>query len=142
MVNHNHKSWLLAVIAFTLLDITFCRSFVEPHGRPFSVKSTSMKQTTITTVQNLPRGGGWVPAGWNPLGYKLTALGDEFLSYQGSTDGDIGRFLSTLKTRKRFADLKANWLEIVRVAKSAQSMRIYKKLEEMIAFCLKAGLID
>jgi hypothetical protein len=94
-------------------------------------------------VLDVPRGGGWfVPAGWNPFGYKITTLGDEFLSYDGSLDCDVGRFLASLKNRKRFSDIKSNWLEIVRVAKTGQAMRIYKNLQDMIQLCLKAGLID
>lgn len=76
------------------------------------------------------------------LWLKITTLGDEFLSYDGSLDCDVGRFLASLKNRKRFSDIKSNWLEIVRVAKTGQAMRIYKNLQDMIQLCLKAGLID
>ena len=73
----------------------------------------------------------------------MTELGQEFLSYGGSSESDIGRFLSSLKMeRKRMATLKKQWLEILRVAKTGQSMRIYKNLDGLIQFCLKAGLID
>jgi hypothetical protein len=97
-------------------------------------------QDAITTV----RGGGWlVPAGYNPFGYKITSLGEEFLSYEGSLDSDVGRFLASLKSeRKRFGTLKGQWLEVLRVSKSGQSMRIYKNLQELLALCLKMGLID
>jgi hypothetical protein len=90
------------------------------------------------------RGGGWlIPAGYNPFGYKITSLGEEFLSYEGSLDSDVGRFLASLKSeRKRFATLKGQWLEVLRVSKSGQSMRIYKNLQELVTLCLKMGLID
>ena len=92
----------------------------------------------------VPRGGdSWLPAGRHPLGYKITKLGHEYLTYEGSMDGDIGRFLAGLKKQRRsFSSIKEQWLEIVRVAKTGQSSRIYRKLDELIAFCLKAGFID
>ena len=103
----------------------------------------SSSATTLDAVFQV-RGGGWiVPAGWNPLGYKITDLGEEFLSYDGALESDVGRFLASLKSgRKRFQTLKEQWLEVLRVSKTAQSMRIYKKLQDLLQFCLKAGLID
>ena len=98
---------------------------------------------TTGTIVGVPRGGGWlIPAGWNPFGYKITSLGEEYLSYDGSADSDIGRFLASLKERKRTDTLKGQWMEVVRVAKTGQAMRIYRKLQELIQFCLKTGLID
>lgn len=90
------------------------------------------------------RGGGWlIPAGWNPLGYRITSLGEEFLSYEGSLDSDVGRFLASVKSgRKSFQTIKEQWLEVLRVSKTGQSMRIYKQLQTLLQFCLKAGLID
>ena len=95
------------------------------------------------------RGGGAAalnpfPAGYNPFGYRLTALGKTFLEFDGSLDSDLGRFLSTLKggQRKSMSVMKDQWLEIVRVSKKAQSMRIYRRLDDMIDFCLKAGFVD
>ena len=84
------------------------------------------------------------PAGYNPLGYGLTSLGKEFLEFEGSLDSDVGRFLSTLKSgqRKSKSVMKEQWLEIVRVSKKGQSMRIYRGLDELIEFCLRAGFID
>lgn len=83
-----------------------------------------------------------VPAGWNPFGYKITPLGEKFLSFEGSLNHDVGRLLASLKVRKRFSILKAQWLEVVRNSKTGQSMRIYRTLEDMLKFCLEAGLID
>jgi hypothetical protein len=89
------------------------------------------------------RGGGWIiPAGYNPFGYKITPLGEQFLSYDGSLDCDVGRFVASLKARKRFATLKGQWLEVVRVSKTGQTMRIYKNLQNLVKLCLKMGLID
>jgi hypothetical protein len=92
----------------------------------------------------IPRGGGYlIPAGWNPFGYKITTLGETFLSFDGSLDGDVGRFLASLKSgRKRMAAMKAQWLEVVRVSKSGQTMRVYRQLQELLDFCLRAGLVD
>lgn len=88
-------------------------------------------------------GGGFIPGGWNPFGYKITPLGEEFLKFDGSLDSDVGRFMASLKSsRKTKATIKDNWLEIVRVSKTGQSMRIYRLLDELIQFCLNAGLID
>lgn len=90
------------------------------------------------------RGGANIfPAGWNPFGYKITNLGLDFLKYEGSLESDIGRFLKSLtNSRKTKETLKASWLEVVRVAKTGQSMRIYRQLDELIQLCLSAGFID
>ncbi|KAL3791118.1 hypothetical protein ACHAW5_004536 [Stephanodiscus triporus] len=106
-------------------------------------------------VSSLPRGGAAAaaaaafnpfPAGYNPFGFGLTDLGKTFLDFEGSIESDVGRFLSTLKSgggkRKSASVLKDQWLEIVRVSKTGQSMRIYRRLDDMIEFCLKAGLVD
>ena len=83
-----------------------------------------------------------IPAGYNPFGYRITELGDSFLEFEGSLDSDVGRFLASLKTRKKLAELKSQWLEIVRVSKSSQTMRIYRTIDDLIAFCIKARLLD
>mmetsp|Transcript_11326 Transcript_11326/g.24045 ORF Transcript_11326/g.24045 Transcript_11326/m.24045 type:complete len:150 (+) Transcript_11326:243-692(+) len=88
------------------------------------------------------RGGGFIPAGYNPFGYQITELGQTFLEFDGSLDSDVGRFLASVKTRKRFDAIKSQWVEILRVSKKGQSMRIYRQLEELIAFCIKAGFLD
>mmetsp|Transcript_16042 Transcript_16042/g.29085 ORF Transcript_16042/g.29085 Transcript_16042/m.29085 type:complete len:219 (+) Transcript_16042:152-808(+) len=84
------------------------------------------------------------PSGYNPFGYRLTDFGKEYLDFEGSLNSDVGRFLSTLKggQRKTAAVMKEQWLEIVRVSKKGQSMRIYRTLDDFIEFCLKAGFID
>jgi hypothetical protein len=90
------------------------------------------------------RGGGWfIPAGWNPFGYKLTALGEEFLSFQGSSESDVGRFLASLKSERKTAKtIKAQWLEVLRVSKTGQAARIYGNLSELTLHCVKSGYID
>ncbi len=92
----------------------------------------------------LPRGGAsYMPAGWHPFGYGITDVGIQFLEFDGSRDSDVGRFLASLKSgRKKKSALREQWLEIVRVAKTGQSMRILRKLDEFIEFCLKAGFIN
>ncbi len=87
--------------------------------------------------------GGSILAGWHPLGYGITDLGLQFLEFDGSLDSDVGRFLASFKSgRKRFSTLKDQWLEIVRVSKTGQSMRVYRKLEELLTFCVKAGFLS
>lgn len=106
------------------------------------------KETFITndySWKNVQRGGGlssFIPSGYNPFGYQITELGEKFLEFDGSLDSDIGRFLASVKTRKRFDAIKSQWLEILRVSKKGQSMRIYRSLEDFIKFCLKAGFLD
>lgn len=86
---------------------------------------------------------GSIFAGWNPFGYGITKLGLEFLEWDGSLDSDIGRFLASFKSgRKREKQLKQQWLEIVRVSKQGQSMRIYRKMDDLLAFCVKAGFLS
>mmetsp|Transcript_18893 Transcript_18893/g.24299 ORF Transcript_18893/g.24299 Transcript_18893/m.24299 type:complete len:158 (+) Transcript_18893:131-604(+) len=88
----------------------------------------------------IPR-GGWFE-GLSPFGYKITESGEEFLRIDGCAESDLGRFLASLKERKQFKTLKKQWLEVLRVSKTGQSMRIYRKMEEFIKFCLNAGFID
>jgi hypothetical protein len=118
---------------------TTARGYNDHKATRQASKAAEISLVSSTNV----RGGSWiVPSGWNPFGYQITSLGQEFLSYEGSLDSDIGRFLASLRERKRFAAIKSNWLEVLRVSKSGQSMRIYKKLSELIQFCLRAGFID
>jgi hypothetical protein len=107
---------------------------------PLKVPFVRFKHATSLTV--VPRGGGWIPGGWNPFGYKITPLGEQYLSFDGSLDSDVGRFLASLKTRKTAATLKAQWIEIVKVSKQGQSMRIYRILQDLLKFCLEAGFLD
>ena len=67
-----------------------------------------------------------------------------YLEFEGSLESDIGKFLSTMKSGKRKSKdtMKEQWLEIVRVSKKGQSMRILRNLDDLIEFCLKAGFID
>jgi hypothetical protein len=126
----------------------------DTDGFMMTLDNDKLDSTTTTTTTNSPcswttieRGGGlssFVPAGYNPFGYKITELGSQFLEFDGSLDSDVGRFLASVKTtkRKRFDTIKEQWLEIVRVSKKGQSMRIYRNLEDLIAFCIKAKLLD
>lgn len=112
-------------------------SFVE------SCPSKHVYKTSTTTIATeLLRGGGFIPAGWNPFGYKISKRGEQYLTFGGALDGDVGRFLSTLKARKTFAALKLQWVEIVKVTKTGQTMRIYRRIDDLLKFCLEAGLID
>jgi hypothetical protein len=95
-------------------------------------------------VVSLRGGGGSIfPAGWNPMGYKITPQGERFLSMGDSLSCDVGRFLASLKSnRKRRSILKDSWLEIVRASKTGQAMRIYRTIDDLLDFCLQAGLVD
>lgn len=90
------------------------------------------------------RGGGWkcIPAGWHPYGYQITALAEAFLAWEGSKESDLGRFLISLKDRKTRYAVRTAWLEVLKNSKSAQAMRIYKNVDDLIRFCLKAKFID
>ena len=102
------------------------------------LKLTSQTRQAI----RVPRGGGLL-AGYNPFGFKITQLGLDFLDFDGSLDSDVGRFLASLKSsRKKRGVIKEQWVEIVRVSKSGQSMRILRTLDDLIAFCLSAGFLD
>ena len=103
----------------------------------------------ILFVNSVNRGGGFfswfkIPAGYNPFGFRITEFGELFLSFEGSLDSDLGRFLASLKSdkRKTFSTLKSQWLEIVRVSKTSQSMRVYRQIQEFVDFCIQAGFID
>ena len=144
--------FLLSVIIAPLAVVDATRSSIY-HTIKFNsiLKGKKLINGQLTAnyiIPHLPRGGAAAalnpfPAGYNPLGYAVTDLGKTYLEFEGSLDSDVGRFLSTLKSkRKSKTALKEQWLEIVRVSKKAQSMRIYRKLDDMIEFCLSAGFID
>lgn len=137
-----HESTPYEGTAFLLQDKNF-REFVLPSS--ITTKHTSASHNY--SWRDVERGGAFglsslIPAGYNPFGYKITKLGQKFLEFDGSLDSDIGRFLSSVRTRKRFDGIKDQWLEILRVSKKGQSMRIYRSLKELIAFCLEAGFLD
>jgi len=113
----------------------------------FSSMGTAQLLSTLRTNLGVlldQRGGGFFPAGYHPFGYKITALGEQFLGiHNNCLECDVGRFIASMKTqRKSFATLQQEWLEIIRVSKSGQIMRIYRTMRDMIDFCLAAGLID
>jgi hypothetical protein len=108
-----------------------------------AIPSSSTHHNILSSTLLIPRGGGYLPAGWNPFGYAITDLGLEFLKIDGSLDSDVGRFLASLKKgRKKHGILRDQWVEIVRVSKSGQSMRILRTMDDLIEFCLKAGFLD
>jgi hypothetical protein len=106
--------------------------------------ATRRTDLSKAAVVSLRGGGGSIfPAGWNPMGYKITPLGERFLSMGDSLSCDVGRFLASLKSnRKRRSILKDSWLEIVRASKTGQAMRIYRTIDDLLDFCLQAGLVD
>jgi hypothetical protein len=171
MHRYTTNNWLLVVLLCLLLTTSsFGTSHVSPRTAtdsatrttgllPPPLSATEAPSTDLdgstggccwTTTTNaiciaIPRGGGafFIPAGWNPLGYKITALGEAYLAFDGSLDCDVGRFLASLKSgRKRMTAMKAQWLEVVRVSKSGQTMRVYRQLPKLLDFCVRAGLVD
>mmetsp|Transcript_34479 Transcript_34479/g.46177 ORF Transcript_34479/g.46177 Transcript_34479/m.46177 type:complete len:158 (-) Transcript_34479:254-727(-) len=151
-----HQLWCIPFLIWTtyLINCTLARDVSDASTRnpgyvpikPFlgNKQKTAQSIANAVPVVQISRGGGLpVPAGWNPFGYAITDLGLKFLSFEGTLDSDIGRFLASLKSgRKTQQTLKDQWLEIVRVSKKGQSMRIYRTLDDLIDFCLKAGFID
>jgi hypothetical protein len=104
----------------------------------------SSRTTTAFTSKALleVRGGGLLPGGYNPFGYKITKLGEQYLAFGETLGSDVGRFLASIKKRKTKAALKAQWVEIVKVSKTGQTMRIYRTMDELLKFCVDAGLVD
>mmetsp|Transcript_4131 Transcript_4131/g.5406 ORF Transcript_4131/g.5406 Transcript_4131/m.5406 type:complete len:167 (-) Transcript_4131:361-861(-) len=114
-----------------------------PSSSSTDIISSATGRSSVSQTIGIPRGGVWFPAGYHPYGYGLTELGLEFLKFEGSLDSDIGRFLASLKTgRKKQKVLKEQWLEVVRVSKTGQSMRILRTLDNLIEFCIKVGFIN
>jgi hypothetical protein len=64
------------------------------------------------------------------------------LAFSGSLECDLGRFLVSLKKRKTTYALKTAWLEVVRNSKTSQALNIYKSIDQMLKYCLKAKFID
>jgi hypothetical protein len=133
-----------------MLAALMCYSSHNTHCFALQHKQESMQSHDPSTSRDLSssivteinRGGGWIPAGYNPFGYQITELGETFLKFEGSLDSDVGRFLASCKSRKTLATIKAQWLEILRASKKGQSMRIYRSLDDLIKFCLDARLLD
>jgi hypothetical protein len=142
-IENQRKSDWPQVDPLCVSTTTLCASANINRDASLLVPSSSTT-TTPTTVLIVPRGGGFslIPGGYNPFGYKVTELGLEFLEFDGSLDSDVGRFLASVRVRKRLADIKSQWLEIVRASKTGQSMRIYRTLDDVIKFCVKAGFLD
>jgi hypothetical protein len=107
------------IFFLVVVAISLPFSYADSNQPPFLVQC---HQRSDRSNPLFIRGGGIVPAGYNPFGYKITSLGERFLSFEGSLDSDVGRFLSSLKTkRKSKKDLKSEWVEIVKVSKKGQS---------------------
>lgn len=148
MVSLRTCLWILLSWSFWAPPAVVCAAAYDPRTVAQTYPEThsptpliSLDDSSLSSSTRLPRGGGLL-AGYNPFGYKITTLGQAFLEFGGSLDSDVGRLLASLKDRKTTATIKTAWLEIVRVSKKSQSMRIYRNLEELIDFCLKSGLID
>ena len=124
-------------LCFASSHETYSHSLLKPV---FFVNANAKSTPCVPTA--VPRGGAFLPAGWNPFGYRITPLGEQFLSFDGSLESDVGRFLASLKTRKSAAVLKSQWIEIVKVSKTGQTMSIYRMLQDLLNFCVAAGFIN
>lgn len=136
---------------FVKLNNAICSHYIasecliNPKSCPLISKTTSHTKNchVLQSIHEIRGGSNFMPSGWNPFGYKITKLGEDFLKYEGSLESDVGRFLKSLvNVRKTKATIKGSWLEVVRVAKTGQSMRIYRQLDALLQFCLSAGFID
>ena len=137
---------IVSLVTFLILDIPSGVSASDSSHLSIKIhhdESSWLLSSKVTTLPFvIPRGGGIIPGGYNPFGYRITALGEEFLKFEGSSDSDVGRLLTTLRKRKKFQAIKEQWLEVLRVSKSGQSMRIYRLLKELLDFAVKAGFVD
>ena len=146
---HRIVALLPAVIALALHSATPTLAAVSALPSPSSQCLSQHLLHNSSFVHDapahaFPRGGGFgFPAGWHPFGYAISDLGKRYLEFEGSRDGDVGRFLSSLMSggRKSRKALREQWLEITRVSKKRQSMRIYRTMDDLIDFCLEAGFI-
>lgn len=141
---HRAKTVAIAlVIALSVHSATRIRTSAAASSRCTPSRPLHRRLLAHDTAV-LPRGGGFgFPAGWHPFGYALTELGRRYLEFEGSRDGDVGRFLSSLTSggRKSRKALREQWLEVIRVSKKRQSMRIYRTMDDLIDFCLEARFI-
>lgn len=76
--------------------------------------------------------------------YKLSKLGEKFLAIDGPGCGDTGRFLSFVASSESLAEneIRERWSEISRLSRDSQSDRIFRNMEDIMAFCLSSGLIE
>lgn len=136
-------SFKVRILILLLLSF-YVSSAPESFRRVYSPKN-HRENNTINNIISI-QGGGLIPAGYNPFGYQLTDLGEAFLKYEGSLESDIGRFLATFRSlerkRKTRKVLKEQWLEILRMSKTGQSLRIYRKIDELLEFCVEAGFLS
>ena len=142
------KPCLLTILFFAVAS---CKVFVAAASFMPPNKQTMTENPVLlaTATERIPRGGAAAfgfPAGWHPFGYALSELGQRYLAFEGSRDGDVGKFLSSTlsgrKSRKTWNELREYWREITRYSKKRQSMRIYRTIDDLIDFCLDAGFID
>jgi hypothetical protein len=139
-----HKKHAFAVSSSSAHSIS-AKHHYKPIGEStaLDISANQFDSSTSIAIDSLRGGAYLLPAGWNPMGYKITALGEQFLSLGDSLECDVGRFIASLKTnRKRRSTIKDSWLEIVRASKTGQAMRIYRSIDELLDFCIKTGLID
>uniref|UniRef100_A0A7S2WTW5 Uncharacterized protein n=1 Tax=Rhizochromulina marina TaxID=1034831 RepID=A0A7S2WTW5_9STRA len=122
---------------------------VAARGGPSQASAIgcSLGRPVAQAVLDVPRGGASWFAGMHPFGYKLSALGAQFLELEGARNCDVGRFLASFKStlkggRKTTSAIKSEWLELVRYAKTGEASRIYRTVDTLLAFVVKAGFIE
>ena len=137
------------VVASCKVFLAAAESFLPPRKQLHVMNNNPISWQVATATEGIPRGGAAAfgfPAGWHPFGYALSELGERYLAFEGSRDGDVGKFLSSTlsgrKSRKTRKELRDYWREITRYSKKRQSMRIYRTIDDLIDFCLDAGFMD
>jgi hypothetical protein len=88
-----------------------------------------------TLGRELPLGGA------APL--KLSITGEEYLKVDGSMHGGLGWVLTSISTQDDVTvnGIKDTWSTIVLITKDSQSQEIHDRLDTIIAYCLKFGLL-
>ena len=141
------------LLTMAIFAVASCKVFVAAAPLLSPNKQTMIENNPVSlataTTERIPRSrtaAFGFPAGWHPFGYALSELGERYLAFEGSRDGDVGKFLSSTlsgrKSRKTRNELREYWREITRYSKKRQSMRIYRTIDDLIDFCLDAGFVD
>ncbi len=110
------------------------------------IQSTDPSNSQLSRPHLSVRGGfSFFPQGY--WGYRITPLGERFLSSEGARECDLGRFLASLLStkngsKKTTAEIKSQWLELVRFSKTGEASRIYRTLNELLTLLVDAKFIE
>jgi hypothetical protein len=74
---------------------------------------------------------------------KLSISGEEYLKVDGSMHGGLGRVLTSISTQDDVTvnSINDTWSAIALITKDSQSQEIHDRLDTIIAYCLKVGLL-